>query len=66
MSDIITIDTTNGGFKQEQNTHEIYKLEHKCLKHGDKLFHRSNKPKAHHSFIYPCDKCNGENFETRN
>lgn len=42
------------------------KKPHVCLKHNTRLFHRNNNPKINHSFIYPCNQCNGENFEFRN
>lgn len=36
---------------------------HICLKHKTELFHRSNNPKINHDYIYPCNKCNGMDFE---
>jgi len=38
---------------------------HICLKHNERLFHRSNNPKIKHEYIYPCDKCNGNDFKSR-
>lgn len=40
-------------------------IDHKCLKHGCRLFHRSNNPKIHHTYLCPYKQCNGENFEQR-
>lgn len=51
--------------EEEQHTHSIYKLDHRCLKHGHyKLFHRNNH-KGIDDFIYPCRECNGIDFMKR-
>lgn len=47
-----------------ENQQQIDKLkDHICLNHNIRVVHRSNNPKIEHGYIYPCDKCNGENFE---
>lgn len=41
------------------------KVDHRCLKHKVKLFHRSSNPRIFHSYIYPCVECNGKDFESK-
>jgi len=36
---------------------------HTCLKHSIRVFHRSNNNKIEHDYIYPCEKCNGDDFK---
>lgn len=38
---------------------------HVCMKYGIKLYHRSSRPKVEHNFIYPCIKCQGDDFKQR-
>lgn len=38
---------------------------HKCIKHRTVLHHRSNNPHIEHNYIYPCEKCNGKDFQQR-
>lgn len=45
---------------------QINKLtDHKCLKHKVRVFHRSAETKVYHDYIYPCNQCNGKDFEKR-
>lgn len=44
---------------------QIKKDFHRCIKHKTILFHRSSDPYINHDFIYPCDKCQGKDFEQR-
>jgi len=41
------------------------KVPHRCIKHKAILVHRSSTPNIVHNFIYPCEKCNSEDFEQR-
>ena len=41
------------------------KRRHVCTIHVVKLHHKSNNPKIKHTYIYPCDDCDGRDFELR-
>jgi hypothetical protein len=38
---------------------------HVCTEWNVKLYHRSSNPKIQHTYIYPCDECDGRDFERR-
>jgi len=40
-------------------------INHVCLKHRMKVFHRSCYPNIEHLYIYPCESCNGKDFQIR-
>lgn len=35
---------------------------HICLKYNQKVIHRSCNSKIEHTYIYPCEQCNGKSF----
>lgn len=41
------------------------KPNHICLKYKVRVIHRSNNPKIIHNYIYPCNECDGKDFEER-
>jgi len=46
---------------QQQNN----EIDHKCLKHKVRVIHRNHSIGILHDFIYPCNKCKGEDFQQR-
>jgi len=45
---------------------QIFKhTDHRCTKYRMRVVHDMGNPKILHSYIYPCHKCNGDDFELK-
>jgi hypothetical protein len=40
-------------------------IDHICLKHNERVYHKSNIPCEYHKRIYPCPQCGGNDFSKR-